>query len=202
VKERMEVMGLTPADVARRTGIHEKLIYKYLQGLVQQPRGDVLARLARELGTSELYLRHGTSVMKIGAQPEPLPLLPMSSLAQLTRAEDVLGVWDKVSYVSASFAGSSASFVVRVDNESGLPEFSPGDDILCDPGSPLVPGRLVFAVLVTAQLPVFGRYRPASPANRYPFTIEPVNRAFPPVSFETEADGFILARAVRHIRDI
>jgi transcriptional regulator with XRE-family HTH domain len=76
----MDAGGINAAELARRAGIHEKTIYKYLDGKVDQPRGDTLSRIARVLSVSDQYLRFGepTSIVT------ELARVPLLRLADMT----------------------------------------------------------------------------------------------------------------------
>lgn len=202
VSKLLEQRSMSAAELARAAGIHEKMIYKYIDGKVSQPRGDALARLAFALQTTERFLRYGAETeMPTLSRATQVPLLRLTYLSRLRPGDVVFTVWDKVSFVSVSHDGSADSFVVRVDDDCGLPEFKPGDDILCDPSAPLVPGRFVVAVSIAGRTAVLGRYKPLA-MNGTPCEIIPPNSAYPSVRINTPADGFIVARAIRHIRDI
>ncbi|MDE2017017.1 MAG: 3,4-dihydroxy-2-butanone-4-phosphate synthase [Hyphomicrobiales bacterium] len=55
----MRQRGLSGAELARLSGLRYDSVAKYLQGGVEQPRGDALARLAAALGVAEADLRYG-----------------------------------------------------------------------------------------------------------------------------------------------
>jgi AcrR family transcriptional regulator len=55
----MDDRRLTPEDVAKRAGLNVASVYKYLDGRVEQPRGDVVKRLAQAVHLSEMALRYG-----------------------------------------------------------------------------------------------------------------------------------------------
>ena len=57
--------SLSVAELAQRAQVRQATMYDYLSGKVTNPRGDVLQRLAQELGSNEQYLRFG------GASDDP-----------------------------------------------------------------------------------------------------------------------------------
>ena len=59
--------GWSQRELARRADLNEQKVYKYLQGKVDQPRGDTLLRLADTLGVTESWLRYevGPAVVSI-----------------------------------------------------------------------------------------------------------------------------------------
>jgi SOS-response transcriptional repressor LexA len=75
-------LGLTMAELERRSGVPYDSINKYLRGEVENPRGDTLDRLAKALGTTVVYLRTGLTDRK-----------PLPSRAVPYRGKVAAGVW-------------------------------------------------------------------------------------------------------------
>lgn len=59
LRARMAEMEITPADLARASGVNQDSIYKYVKDGVAQPRGDTIPKLAKALRVSALWLREG-----------------------------------------------------------------------------------------------------------------------------------------------
>lgn len=59
LQRAMDRAGMKVPEVARATGINQTNIYKYLDGKVEQPRGDTIERLAKAVKTTALWLRTG-----------------------------------------------------------------------------------------------------------------------------------------------
>lgn len=57
LSEKFEATGWTKTELARRAGVHPDNVLKYLAGKVKQPRGDIVGKLAKALGTTEADLR-------------------------------------------------------------------------------------------------------------------------------------------------
>lgn len=57
LSERFEATGWGKAELARRSGVDYNSVLKYLAGQVKQPRGDIMEKLAKALGTTEAALR-------------------------------------------------------------------------------------------------------------------------------------------------
>jgi 7-cyano-7-deazaguanine reductase len=60
LKKSFFATGWSKAELARRSGIQYDSLSKYLDGKVEQPRGDSLLKLARALEVDLLWLRDGT----------------------------------------------------------------------------------------------------------------------------------------------
>jgi len=55
---------LTVKDLARRANVGYDNLYKIEKGLIENPRGDTIAKLARALGVNEQFLRFGIHGVK------------------------------------------------------------------------------------------------------------------------------------------
>lgn len=68
---------------------------------------------------------------------------------------------------------------------------------------PLEPGRVVIAVVPAANLAIFGRYKPASRIKpEAGFTVEHANPDYTPTTVDPANPGFVVVRAIRHVRNI
>lgn len=113
--------GWPQAELARRSGVDEQNVYKYLQGRVAQPRGDTLPRLARALGVNPLWLRDGVGpelshveiVGYVGAGEQFIPA-PDATLGEL----------------QLDFSETDPIAVI-VRGGSMAPVYRPGDYLLC-----------------------------------------------------------------------
>ena len=56
---KMRELGINQAALARRTHLPATIIAKYCGGVVDNPRGDKLERIARELAVDKVWLRYG-----------------------------------------------------------------------------------------------------------------------------------------------
>jgi len=54
---RFAATGWSKAELAKRAGVSYDNVLKYLAGAVKQPRGDIMGKLAKALGTTEALLR-------------------------------------------------------------------------------------------------------------------------------------------------
>lgn len=211
--ERLKILmdreGVSVEELAAKTKVHAKSIYGYLNPSpgrtpVANPRGNTLAKLAAALHVSEQYLRFGSDMKPTTPLSKNIPLLNMNKLGTLKAKTDPLTTWDKVSTMAVSADTPSGCFGVNIVDESGLPDFKLGETLVCDPSAPIVPGRYVVAILQSEERAIFGVYRPLVHGDDKRFCIRPPNPAFPEVVFGAPngAKGFVLARVIKHIRDI
>lgn len=60
LKEAMDAEGLSPQDLADRVNVSRERIYDYLKGKTENPRGDMMEKLAEAVGLDVEYLHRGT----------------------------------------------------------------------------------------------------------------------------------------------
>lgn len=73
--------GISIAELARRTGASYERVIKCAQGKVAQPRGTLMADMARELGVRLAWLRYGEEPMEPEGAPEDSTLRYLKSSA-------------------------------------------------------------------------------------------------------------------------
>lgn len=121
----LEWKGWTKRELARRAGIHEQKVYKYLQGRVEQPRGNIMQRLADTLGVSESWLR-----FNVGPAVVHIPVV-----GRVAAGENFVPFDDTplgAGYNAIDFTLEDADpIAIEVRGESMLPIYRPGDYLLC-----------------------------------------------------------------------
>ena len=89
----MKSKGLSQKDFAKKSSITESAISYYVKG-VRTPSGDVLARIAKALGTTTDYLLGNTDIVDIPKQQKELRYLQRNlgklNEQQLKKAEEML----------------------------------------------------------------------------------------------------------------
>ncbi|MGF9694725.1 helix-turn-helix domain-containing protein [Rhizobium sp. 0TCS1.26] len=76
--ERIAELGWNDKELARQSGIPYANINKYLNGKIEQPRGDVLDRLARSVKKHPLWLREGIDPQDLEAVPSTSGFTPVT----------------------------------------------------------------------------------------------------------------------------
>lgn len=115
--------GWKIAELARRAGITPyNTLYKQLR-VVDQPRGDVLTRIAAALGVNEYWLRTGDGLML-----SEIPLAGFVSAGEaFVQFDDLTGALDSV---SIDFGDNPIAAEVRSTSMS--PAYRPGDRVIGD----------------------------------------------------------------------
>ena len=117
--------GWSQRELARRAGLDEQKVYKYLQGKVDQPRGDTLLRLADTLGVTESWLRY-----EVGPAVTNIPVV-----GRLASGESFVPFDDAPmggGYEELEFnLVDPDPIAVEVRGESMLPVYRPGDYLIC-----------------------------------------------------------------------
>jgi len=117
--------GWSQRELARRANIDEQKVYKYLQGKVDQPRGDTLLRLADCLGVTETWLRYevGPAIVNVpvvGRVASGETFIPFDD-NPLAEFDDEL----EFTLVDPD------PIAIHVHGESMLPAYRPGDFLIC-----------------------------------------------------------------------
>lgn len=199
ITQLLSARNMTPADLARVAGIEPKLMYKYLEGKVLNPRGDNLKRIADALDSSEQFLRYGVAVVEL----KRIPLLALKDIARLRKSQRPSDVWDGVSYVAAPKDVSDQAFGVAIGgDESNTPEIGPDDIVICEPEAVKLPGKYVVVVLEKPRRALIGRYQPSRLNQTDKFKIAHDNPHYPTEEIDKKNPGFVVARATKHIRDL
>jgi SOS-response transcriptional repressor LexA len=184
------------ADLIRASGVSRDLVYKYIDGKVDNPRGDALEKIAAAIGMSVAELRFGATA-PISARR--IPLLTMNKIGTISELSGVSSAWDGVSTVFASGVSKEA-FAVTLEDSACGPDFPAGSVVIVDPTSPPAPGRYVVA-LVPKIGAVMRRYRQRGSSNAEYWLVAD-NPDFPDIHVTCAQDAIILGRAVQHIREI
>ncbi len=81
--QRRQELGWSGAELARRAGIPYANINKYLNGKIEQPRGEEMQKLALAIGKSALWLRDGLELSDVEAAPIEGRLLPVAVVGKV-----------------------------------------------------------------------------------------------------------------------
>ncbi len=147
IKNLRTKLGLTQSEVAKLALTSQTALQKIESGLTKNPRN--LERLAEALQTSPEFLRFGVGDMdNATVMANASNYLPLISFVQA-------GTWSDINEIDISEAQlypcpikcSVNSFIVRVEGESMLNAFGPGDLLYVDPESEPINGSFVIARL-------------------------------------------------------
>lgn len=152
LQEAIDDLGWSKAELQRRSGISYDSINKYLRGEVDNPRGNVLDKLAETIGRPALWLKEG-----VGGEPPELTKQNSRSTVAAVRATVEAGAWREVD----QFDQSEPEWVA-IDPDPRFPDVThdiyrvAGDSMNRLEPNPITPGSRVVAL----------RYDEIS--NRYP----------------------------------
>lgn len=204
LEAKRKELGWSKAELARRAHISYDNLNKYLRGDVEQPRGEIVKKLADAVGVTEQFLWFGVE--------KPIQSGDDTSVDQSMRRAP-LYVWGDLWMLTLSDQGtpatvrslavpedevSASAFFVEAPDDSNAPIFNEGDKMLCDPERPAAPGKFVIAVINGQRTPVFGRYAVKDLVNGQPANVEivPENEHFPTIRVKNMTDLRILGRIV------
>ena len=117
--------GWSQRELARRAGLDEQKVYKYLQGKVDQPRGDTLLRLADTLGVTESWLRY-----EVGPAVTNIPVVGRVASGESFVPFDDAPMGGGYEELDFNLVDPDP-IAVEVRGESMLPVYRPGDYLIC-----------------------------------------------------------------------
>lgn len=135
LNEVLQQRGWSQSELARRAGVSKENVKKYCQGLVSQPRGDMIPRLAEALDVHGFWLRDG-----IGPQWRRVPVVGYLDAGERFRSTErrPLHGTNDASFADTlvfDFTGADP-IAVEVRGGSMAPVYRPGDVLLCSRLSP------------------------------------------------------------------
>ncbi|MCP4328384.1 MAG: helix-turn-helix domain-containing protein [Alphaproteobacteria bacterium] len=125
LRTALDRKGWSQAELSRRSGIGIEKIRKYYQGKVDQPRGDIVARLADTLDVEELWLRDGR-----GREMSIIPLIGYVGAGESFYPVDDLAQGGALDGVEFELDGADP-IAIEVRGSSVSPVYRPGDRLLC-----------------------------------------------------------------------
>ena len=187
--------------LAKKANVRPKTLYAYLAGDTQNPRGNVVERLAKAVGVSEQYLRFGDiSVAAVDVQP--VPLLSLHGVSAFTDGKKLLTERISEQTTVVSVDDPQNCFCVTCEDTANAPRLSPGDILVFDTGAELKPGNLVLVSSPDEKTSYIGRYKPRASDEPGNFVITFENEYYPDKENTEAAPLHILARAIKVLRDI
>jgi len=193
IQQKLKEKGWSAAELARRSGVSEHSIWKYLQGRTAMPRGETLAKIASALGTSKVWLMHGD------VQPPENALairqIPLANLGGYDGRADTLPQLiqdaDEFIPVSADIQTLGETIAVRI-YDSAMAAIPAGSVVVVDLGRPPEPGRYVLAYSRVLKATVARRWRAADYSGAGMLMSD--SQDFPPLPMSTPADGHVIGR--------
>lgn len=201
LKRALTKKGWSAVELARRSGVDKESVYQYLRGGVKNPGGERIEQLARALEVDPLWLLTGhAATMTAGAKGEAVlltvvPVMRLSSLRQLQSLDDLAELPPDDGTIPIPDTVGPRAGAVKLEDDSMGPAFPAGTLVVYDPDLEPIPGRFVVAVVNTVGAAVFRRWSATSPDGRFGDLL-PDNPHYPLLRLQTEADGFVVGRAV------
>lgn len=124
LQRRYQETGWIAAELARRSGVPYDSIQKYLDGLVDNPRGDVRERIADALRVSRLWLKEG-----IGPKAAAFPIVGQVSAGESFSPIDDHLPSSGLGEIAFDFDGADP-IGIEVRGTSMMPVYRPGDVLI------------------------------------------------------------------------
>lgn len=115
MNEAREALGWSHEELSRRSGVPAANLRKYAAGEVDNPRGEVMANIARALGKAPMWLHSG--IFKGDVSPETVPLKGYVGAGQQVFAVDAGDLED----VEAPADATVRTVAAQIRGDSMLP---------------------------------------------------------------------------------
>lgn len=209
--------GIPEYELAEKTGVNQPTIHRIRKGKSQDPKSASLRPLAAFFGISEDQLRGNEPLPKEGAgrtRDDPgrhekrgrrVPVINHVQAGEPAQVIDDYAPGDGFEYIwldpEAAEDCGSYTFALKIEGESMLPEFHPGDIVVIDPDVPPLPGDYVVAKLEAEGRATFKKYRPRGPQGGNDiFEMAPLNDDWPTIRVDADNPGHVIGTMVEHRR--
>jgi SOS-response transcriptional repressor LexA len=131
----------------------------------------------------------------------PIPIISWISAGKMSEISDPYEAGDGEDFILGDASLGPSSFALRVEGESMLPRFKPGEVIICDPDAALKPGDFVVAKAQDEEAATFKKYRPrgTDPKGGEIFELAPLNEDYPTILCNENNPVTIIGKVVRRV---
>ncbi|MGH1353425.1 MAG: helix-turn-helix domain-containing protein [Methyloligellaceae bacterium] len=182
-QQKLEDLGWTGAELSRRAGIEIKTIYKYLDGVVENPRGNVLSRISKALGVTEQWLRYGADEPNVSFSTQEnidptyvqVPIIDGNTLSLLVKGDieySTVLLQSKLMPFMKKDNYSNELVSISIDDDKNYPDLARGDLVIIDKNQEPEHGK--FAVAISGGKNIVAMYtlvtRNRAPSDALHFT--------------------------------
>ncbi len=196
--------GLTRQQLADRAGLNLGQLNKAARGLVENPRGDFMQKVADVLGVTEFWLRYGEEPNAVMApatmQPTPRHDMPLDVPVMGTGTgghDGAINIDGAVDYLRrpSALANAKKVYAVFISGESMEPRYFAGEPVFVSPTRPISVGDhlviqcrapdgelFAFVKLVMGRTSKGWRVGQYNPVREWspPFPVETTHRIYTP----------------------
>ena len=218
LSSRLSDLKWSKADLARRSGVAYDSVNKYLRGVVDKPRGDILEQLSRAVGRDTKWLLFGDFGRSTLAPADAMAAKKFFPLdASISRSSYV--TWDQLprySDLESGFERYSSRllllhhvsqhryFSVPVPDKSMEPEFRLNEILICEVDAVCSPEDCLIVSLKSDNDVYFRRFQ-ATVADRNSEVqgiLKPSNPIFPEIQIRRDNPVKILGKIVGYLEGL
>lgn len=207
LQARVRELGWSKRELHRRSDVPYDSVVKYLKGDVDNPRGDILDKLATAVGVTEVWLRYGVdrepaAMASPRIPPHRVPILTLRELSAMGLAGATAAALADGRTSPAIGGSGPRAFVIKIEDDANAPALAVGDSIFCDPDQNPSPGAVV--VIRTGGQVLIRRYRLKSLAGDGLSQAEffPENQNHPTIASSSDRPVEILAVATHRVHSL
>lgn len=195
LKAWMEAADLRVPELAKRSGVSEESLYKYLRGRTAAPRGDAVSKIAAVFSKTAPELLFGENILKT-KRLFKVPYLPLANVPDLYSLKIELAKWQGDTIAVPYAVEGSEVFAVSVNDAACAPSVNKGDIVVVDLGVEPQPGDYVVAFVPNLGVAVLRRYRQLDAIDRQSFALVSDNQDFPSIATSEGNVVELIGRAV------
>ncbi len=203
LKARLAELGWSVPELARRSGVPEQSLYKYIQGRISRPRGDGMKRLAQATSVSEVWLAFGSEgadAVHDQIEVVTIPIINVHALAgSMTKAQAINMIKSSEDTIASPDTVGPHAFAIYIEDDA-VSVAPSNSKVIVDPDLPVVPGKYVAAMSFIVGHVVIRRWRATNLTGAGELIAD--HQDFPAIPMRSDADGFILGRAVEVLLSI
>lgn len=208
LRARLEELCWTVAELSRQSGVNQDNCYRYVDGKVDNPRGDTLKKIANAIGVSVEWLRFGIDTPPIEkpnfniGKTYQAPLVSWGDLEGAILSDRKLrSAWDGVSSLTVPFTPAPDLLFCEITDQTNLGRFNPHDFIGFRESVAPQAGNWVIVYVYALRRFVIGRYAvlEQTGSGDEVIAIEPENPAEGRVRLNSPTEYRYIGKATHHI---
>ena len=217
IRELRRRLQLTQEGLGKFAGVSKSAVSQWERGITE-PERDALLAMQRSRGINPEWVAHGKGeCLLTGYEQQVVPIepaarkIPLINYIQAGHPKELIDDYaagtgmEKVTiYGEVAERCGPYCFALKIEGDSMLPDFKPGDVVIVDPDVPHRPGDIVVAKLDRGETATLKKYRSRGydDEGREIFELVPLNNDYHTITVSASTPGHIVGTVVEHHRKL